>query len=406
MYEKLNAASHHHAVKKLGYAQQWIFDLPLLISHEKFDETNTLHGIFYKLITCFVNNYPQYEYLLPIAEKTSKILAFWHERPYSPGTFRTDFVLDDMGAFRPIEITCRFALNGFFTNKIMEIRSKNTLFDVEENDVQNPYDDFLRYFYKKIEKKGRILLLKDTEDRNESEHFLPIFDQVMIPVVIRNISEINENHDDLDDFFIINELNFDELHSLSLETHKALAKSGVLNDFRTIFLIHDKQFFSAICSPELQQHALNEEELSFFKSVVIPTYNYHQATDIWFDARKNKANWVLKHRVLGKSESVFAGLVTEQQEWEDLFKRQDIDEFILQQWINQKTIKGTINGQPYNDYLTGTLLFFNQHNFGFAVFRTSSFPVTNKVDDRKYAGVILKDGKTEAYQNLNNIKVF
>lgn len=155
----------------------------------------------------------------------------------------------------------------------------------------------------------------------------------------------------------------------------------------------------------MQKQALNEEERQFLLAAIIPTYNASQAPEIWEAAKYSKEHWILKHRALGKSEAIFAGPVTDDVEWTALFEREDLSEFVLQQWIPQKTIKGTIGGQTFNDFITGTMLFFDEHNFGFADFRTSSFPVTNKVDHRKCVSVILKPQSKLDINNFNNIKV-
>jgi len=406
MFNNLETSLNDHAAAKLEYFQEWMFDSPLIISNDKFNETNKLHSAFYKLITYFVNNYAKYAHLMPLSADALKVLSCWQHKPFLPGTFRTDFVFDSENRFRPIEITCRFALNGFFINKVFELHAQCSKANIDEDDMHKPYDDFLPYISAKIQRKGRILLLKDSEDRNESKFFLPVFEQASLPIEVRTVSEINQKYDDLKDFFIINEFSINELLALDHEVHKALAESDILNDFRTIFLVHDKRFFSVICDETLQKNALNDEELSFFESVVIPTFGYTQSKNVWCRAKSDKNNWILKHRALGKSEAVFAGVVTSQSDWEMLFEREDIHEFVLQQWIEQSTVSGNIKENCYDDYITGTLLFYDQYNFGFADFRTSSFPVSNKVDHRKFASITLNKFAEQKYNKLKNIKVF
>ena len=106
-------------------------------------------------------------------------------------------------------------------------------------------------------------------------------------------------------------------------------------------------------------------------------------------AKINKDNWILKHNALGKSKSIYAGIVTTAQDWDEIFKKENLNDFVLQRWVPQNKIKGKILDQEYEDYVTGTLLFFNNNYFGLGPFRTSSFPVTNIVDDRKATSIIL-----------------
>ena len=95
--------------------------------------------------------------------------------------------------------------------------------------------------------------------------------------------------------------------------------------------------------------------------------------------------------MLGKSIDVFAGCVTEEDEWRKLFADDRREHMVLQAYIPQRRFHGTIGEQQYHDYAAGTLLFFEEQFFGPGLFRASSFPVTNKVDDRKVAPLVTAD---------------
>ena len=136
---------------------------------------------------------------------------------------------------------------------------------------------------------------------------------------------------------------------------------------------------------------LTTEEIEFFNQFYIPTYCSSEARNEWLKAKGNKNEWIIKHRALGKSQKVYAGLVTSEAEWQSIFESDDFKDMTLQKWIPQKTIKGRIKQKEYEDFVTGTLLFFDDNYFGYGDFRTSSHPVTNKVDHRKAAGLILDE---------------
>ena len=142
---------------------------------------------------------------------------------------------------------------------------------------------------------------------------------------------------------------------------------------------------------QLQQKVFSEEEVEFFNRYYIPTYAYDGNSEQWKSAQSNKNRWIIKHRALGKSQEIYAGIVTNEEEWEAWFVSDNIGEMVLQEWIDQETSENTLKGEPINDFITGTLLYFDDNYYGFGDFRTSSFPVTNKVDHRKLAGLILKD---------------
>ena len=88
---------------------------------------------------------------------------------------------------------------------------------------------------------------------------------------------------------------------------------------------------------------------------------------------------------------MFAGPLTDAAEWQALFDTGRADRMVLQEYVPQRRFRGTIGGQAYRDYAAGTLLFFEEGYFGPGLFRTSSYPVTNKVDDRKIAPLVTPD---------------
>jgi hypothetical protein len=152
-----------------------------------------------------------------------------------------------------------------------------------------------------------------------------------------------------------------------------------------------------LCNEDFQNRILDQKERKFLNHFLIPTYTYIQgnenvrggtskiARQAWYYARRDKESWLLKHCLLGKSEKVFAGCHCTQEEWHNLFESGEIQNMVLQPFIKQKTVEASIKDDHYNDYVTGTLLCFDNNFFGPGLFRTSSFDVTNKVDDRKIA---------------------
>ena len=57
--------------------------------------------------------------------------------------------------------------------------------------------------------------------------------------------------------------------------------------------------------------------------------------------------------------------------------------YILQPFIQQRTYPCVWEGKHYDEYVCGMMLCMDDRYFDSGVFRTSSAPVTNKVDDRK-----------------------
>ena len=137
--------------------------------------------------------------------------------------------------------------------------------------------------------------------------------------------------------------------------------------------------------------ALAPAEIEEIRPFLIPTYAKALDPEIWRQARADKDRWILKPFNVGKSIDVFAGPLTDAAEWQALFDTGRADRMVLQEYVPQRRFRGTIGGQAYRDYAAGTLLFFEEGYFGPGLFRTSSYPVTNKVDDRKIAPLVTPD---------------
>lgn len=56
---------------------------------------------------------------------------------------------------------------------------------------------------------------------------------------------------------------------------------------------------------------------------------------------------------------------------------------VLQPFVKQRTYPCEWEGKHYNEYVCGMMMCMDDRYFDSGVFRTSSAPVTNKVDDRK-----------------------
>jgi len=235
----------------------------------------------------------------------------------------------------------------------------------------------------------RIIVLKNSDSRNSSKFFVPIFQKMGFEVVIILPEEVNHRRGELEEGFVVSELSIEELESLSDETLAVLAASDMINDLRTVILVHDKRFHAVLGRTEIREAVLSPKEIALLDLFYVQTYTHGEAPELWEEARLNKDRWILKHRSLGKSEEIYAGVVTSEEEWARLFVRADLGEFVVQQWIEQMRFDGTVNGKEYSDFVTGTLLFFDDNYFGPGFFRTSSFPVTNVTDDRKMFCVTL-----------------
>ena len=177
----------------------------------------------------------------------------------------------------------------------------------------------------------------------------------------------------------------------------------MLNDFRTIFLIHDKRFLHLIFVDDFTRQCLTEEETAFLRAHTIHTYLYNRNKEIWEDAMQHKDRYILKPYDLGKSVGLYAGVMTDEETWKKNLIESEKGGFILQPFIHQRTYPCEWEGMHYDDYVCGMMLCMDDRYFDSGVFRTSSAPVTNKVDDRKMCVIHSDD---EEYERIIKTKCF
>jgi hypothetical protein len=102
---------------------------------------------------------------------------------------------------------------------------------------------------------------------------------------------------------------------------------------------------------------------------------------------RHKDKYILKPYNLGKSVGLYAGVMTDEETWRKLIINCQLSivnsDYILQPFIQQRTYPCEWEGKHYDEYVCGMMLCMDDRYFDSGVFRTSSAPVTNKVDDRK-----------------------
>lgn len=376
------------AASKAEYFSQWMFDQPIVISGAEDYKIRQLQKILHKCITQLVTNYDRWSHLMPLSKDSTRIINTFRHRPYSTGSYRVDTVFDKKGQQKIIETTCRFSLNGFFNSSITDFFSKAYQSkSIDSPRAVNRYSDFITYLEHLIGDHQKIVVLRNADSRNESKYFIPIFQNAGYNVEVVRPEDINDRNDEIKGNFIVSELAIDELEMLSDETLEILSNENMINDLRTVVLIHDKRFHAVLGNEKFIKDTISEDEAHLLNMFYVPTYCYSHDSAFWKQARTNKNDWILKHRMLGKSKEIYAGPVTSEKKWDELFRHSDLKDFVIQRWIDQPRVKGTINGVTFNDFVTGTLLFFDDNYFGPGLFRTSSFPVSNRVDDRKMFGV-------------------
>jgi len=404
--KQIREAIEQFAADKIDYYRQWLFDDPILIKKETSAGAKRLQVVLAKVIRHFVENYERYEDLMPLTEKGRWIVDQCSARKYKIGTYRTDFVYDDEQNMKLIEITCRFALNGVFLPAVMhKAATIHKNLHLPEVQVQDPYSGVFDLLADIFDHESTIYVLKGGDTKNASKIYVDLLRSIDFDVVEVPLEEISSTIKKAkEDSTYISELSLQELEALDKPTLAILVRRNVINDLRTVFLIHDKRFFSLLYDQEFLAGILDDEEICFLNKFTIPSYTYSpKYKQIWAEARENKDRWIIKHAILGKSKEIYAGIVTDEDDWAALFSDLDEKNVMLQQWVPQQLVYGTVSGERFEDYVTGTLLYINDCYLGFGDFRTSSFPVINVVDHRKMCTLILDEKIADDHQAHYNI---
>jgi len=175
---------------------------------------------------------------------------------------------------------------------------------------------------------------------------------------------------------IVSELGLDEILSLSDEEHRLMRSMSLVNDFRNPLLVHDKHFFTLLSNRTFLRQILSEEESEYLIRFIAPTFDLNpDDIDQKRELLENRCQWIIKHRELGKSERLYAGVSMNQTDWTGAIESMHAGEYIIQKWICQPTLQFELGGEVRNDYATGTLLYLDEHYFGIGMLRFSPEPV-------------------------------
>lgn len=378
--------------ERVPYYLRWYHEKPMAITSGRRKELKELHRILYKCISFMAENYehfvPKY---MPLPDAEMELLALQARYPYRAGAFRPDYLISDHGLLLLCEITCRFFGHGIFFSYYAECATERFMKRYPDKTNETEFETVLQYMAEHTTEKNTISVLKSADKTSEIQLYVPFYERFGKKISVFETEEVEPKRGQWEKGCVISALNQKDIMSFSRDTVKAMIDAGMLNDLRTVFIIHDKRFMSLWFEDDFTGGCLTEEETSFLRSHTIPTWLYGSHEDMWEDARRNKDNYILKHHRLGKSEKVYGGPITDQSVWDDLWKNGDIREMILQPFIRQRTYPTVWEGHPFDDYICGMILCMDDRYFESGIFRASSLPVINIGDDRKICPIYTDD---------------
>ena len=377
-----------------NYYHRWYHEKPMVITPERNEELREMHRVLYKCVEYMAANYAEYtDKYMPLSEKEMEILEYQGKYPFLAGTFRPDYLVTDEGELKLCEITSRFFGHGIFMSYFAEAAANNFMEKYPGAKRESLYEQMMQSALDIVGDKDEIYVLKSSDKTSEIKLYKPFYEHFGKKVTILEADEVEARIDDWNGKFVISALNQKDILSYSMDTIKAMIDSRMYNDFRTVFLIHDKRFMQLWYTPEFTQKFLTDKEAEFLRAHAIETYicKDKASAGILEKAYADKDGYILKHFRLGKSEKVYAGPLTDESKWKALFDDGSVKDMIIQPFLHQKTFRTVWEGTPFDDYVCGMMLCIDDKYFDSGLFRTSSCPVTNVVDDRKAFPVVTSD---------------
>jgi len=381
--------------------RQYTHEKPIVMTLSTYENMRKVGLILYKAINYLVSDYQRYSNVMPFSDRDMEVISTCEKYPFRTGTYRTDFVIDEDNHIKLIEITTRQPLNGLFISGFSRTIGLDMAKAMGLSGIIDDYPQFLGYFSTRFASTERICIVKGHERLGDFKIYTEIFQKAGYDIRIIELENLSENLGILEGSAVVEELNHKEIRAMPLEIIDVLNKYRIHNDFRNLFLVHDKRFFALLTYQPFLEAALTAEERFHLARFTIPTYTWSQDRSIWEEAHRHKDDWILKPILFGKSEGVHAGCVTDERTWDDLFTSGQTQEMVLQPMVRQRRFVGKVGDEVRDDYVAGTLLYFNREFFGPGIYRASSFIVTNQGDDRKLAQVVADvQGPSEQYHVL------
>ncbi len=374
---------------KTDYYHHWYHAKPMLITSERRDELRRVHSLLYKCIAYMAEHHrewvPRY---MPLDDKVMEILERQSRYPFRAGAYRPDYLISNDGRLLLVEITSRFFGHGIWFTYPSVIKAEQFMAANPGISWENRYNELLTYMRDAIPAGSPIYVLKSSDRTSEIALYKKFYEYYGHEVTIYEAAEVEDNIAKWSrNAVVFSALNQQDILSFKMETLQAMIDVRMINDFRTIFLAHDKRFLRLIFIDEFTRQCLTEEETKFLREHTIPTYTYSSHPKVWEDALKHKDEYILKPYDLGKSVGLYAGVMTDEETWKDSLIASEKGGFILQPFIKQRTYPCEWEGKLYDEYICGMMLCMDDRYFDSGMIRTSSAPVTNKVDDRKMSAI-------------------
>lgn len=372
---------------RLDYYLRWYHSKPLQITSARRDELRLVHKLLYRCVEHIAAEYKRYvPRFIPLPGKVMEILDYQSRIPFKAGAWRPDYLIGEDGSLMLVEITCRFFGHGIWFGYPAEFMADRFMQNHGLENSGSRFEELLQYMRSYIPEGKRIAVLKSSDKTNEIALYKAFYEHFGHEVLVLEADEVEPRSSEWrNGAFVISALNQEDILSFSSDTLRALVDCGMVNDFRTIFLAHDKRFLRLIFEDDFTRDIMTPEEADFLRAHTIRTWLPGELPEIKDDMLAHKDHYIIKPYDLGKSVGIHAGCMTPAPEWESLLASPVMGKMIIQPFLAQRTYPVLWEGQRFDDYICGMMLCVNDRYFDSGLVRTSSAPVTNVTDDRKKA---------------------
>ena len=362
-----------------SYYYHWYHPRPVLITPQRRDELRRLHAILVRCCHHFIGGWQRW---LPLGERESAILAEQARYPLRLGTWRPDYLAATDGTLRLCEITSRFFGHGVFLSWFAHHWAQGFLEDFPDAVCDDRYPLLLDKMLSLTGGRPLMYVFKSSDRTSEIKLYKRFYEAHGVSVTVLEADEVCRRRPEWDrpDCTLISALNQKDIMAMDDGTLRAMLERGIISDMRNVFLVHDKRFMQLWFDDAFTGECLTADDTAFLRSHAIPTY---PLADKLGEALAHKDDWIIKPCRLGKSEGVYAGVLTSEEEWRRVLR--EPQDYIIQPFIAQRTFPTVWEGTPFDDYLCGMMLCVDDEYFDSGLFRFSSLPVTNVGDDRKAA---------------------
>ena len=380
------------------YYLRWYHERPVAVTPARRDELRRVHRCLIACINHFVRHYRELSArYMPLSDKELEILDLQcAEAPFRAGTFRPDYIITNKGELKLCEITSRFFAHGIFMAWFGDQYARRFCASHGLPAPESRFDEMMSYMLQITGGSRRMFVFKSADRTSELRLYQRFYEAHGIEMTVLEAPEVEPRRRDWDrpGTFLASALNQKDILSFKMDTLRAMVRRGMYSDFRNIFLVHDKRFMHLWFQDSFTEKCLSPEDTVFLRAHAIPTFLTPPQ-----DARLHKDRYILKPWRLGKSEGVFAGPLTDEDNWDDLFRSGAAQGMVAQPFLRQKTFQTVWEGTSFDDYACGMMLCVDNLYFDSGYFRFSSLPVTNKGDDRK--GAVIHTDLPEVLQSCD-----